>query len=164
MSKKSIPYLFLAFLGAVLLFILGVRYGQRVEKVNKTISYLVSLPPSPTVAPTLPPLGFETYSHKDCGVSFLVPNLVEKTNESTTSALFSTQEKKLALAVSCEKKPLIQTKEEKSITLNTLRVYETTTKDASSYRIYNPKNALIVTVTASKEYLPLLQRSFAIDR
>ncbi len=162
MSKKSIPYLFLAFLTALLLFILGVRYGQRVEKVNKTISYLISLPPSPTVAPTLPPLGFSTYTHADCGIAFLLPNLIDKTNESTTSALFSTKEKKLALALSCEKKPLVQSKEEKIVTVNTLRVYETTTPDTTSYRIYNPKNALIITITASKEYLPLLQKSIIL--
>jgi len=162
MSKKSLPYFFLAFLFAILLFILGVRYGQRVEQVNKTISYLVSIPPSPSVAPSLPPLGFSTYTHKDCGVSFLIPNLIEKTKESSTSALFSTREKKLALAVSCEKKPFIQTKEEKVTTINALRVFETTTKDASSYRLFNPKNGLTVTITASKEYLLLLQKSLSL--
>ena len=111
MSKKFIPYFFLAFLLAILLFILGVRYGQRVEQVNKTVSYLMSIPPSPSVAPTLPPLGFAMYTHADCGVSFLIPNLIEKTNESSVSALFSTQQKKLALALSCEKKLFVQNKE-----------------------------------------------------
>lgn len=164
MSKKSIPYIFLAFLAAVLLFILGVRYGQRVEKVNKTISYLVSLPPSPTLAPTLPPLGFSTFTHASCGASFLIPNLIEKTSESSTSALFSSKEKKLAIALACEKKQLIQTKEEKIVILNTLRVYETSTSEATSYRVYNPKNSLILTVTASSEYLPLLQKSLTLSK
>ncbi len=163
MSKKSLPYFFLAFLFAILLFILGVRYGQRVEQANKTISYLISLPPSPPVVPTIPPLGFSTYIHTDCGVSFLIPNLIQKTKEGSTSALFSTREKKLALAVSCEKKPFIQTKEEKTATINALRVFETTTKDVSSYRLYNPNNGLILTITASKEYLPLLQQSLSLN-
>ena len=163
MSKKSLPYFFLAFLFAILLFILGVRYGQRVEQVNKTISYLISLPPSPPIDPTLPPLGFSTYVHINCGISFLIPNLIQKTKESSTSALFSTREKKLALAVSCEKKPFIQTKEEKIITINALRVFETTTKDVSSYRLYNSKNGFLVTITASKEYLLLLQQSLSTN-
>jgi len=162
MSKKSLPYIFLAILFAILLFILGVRYGQRVEQVNKTISYLISIPPSPPVAPTLPPLGFSTYTHTVCGVSFLIPNLIEKTRESSTSALFSTQKKQLALALSCEKKSLVQEKEEKITTINALRAFETTTKDTTSYRIYNPKNDFILTVTASKEYLLLLQNSLSL--
>jgi hypothetical protein len=162
MSKKSIPYLFLAFLLAILLFILGVRYGQQVEKVNKTISYLISQAPSPTLAPTLPPLGFSTYTNASCGASFLIPNLVEKTKESTQSSLFASKEGKLAIALSCEKKPFIQLKEEKIGAINTLRVFETTTPDATSYRLYNPKNGLVLTVTASKEYLPLLQKSLTL--
>ena len=162
MSKKSLPYFFLAFLLAILLFILGVRYGQRVEQVNKTVSYLISITPSPTVAPMLPPLGFSTYTHTDCGVSFLVPNLIEKTNESSISALFSTKQRKLAITLSCEKKPFVQGENEKGATINTLRTFEITTKDVTSYRLYNPKNGLIVTITASKEYLPLLEDSLSL--
>jgi len=102
--------------------------------------------------------------HESCGVSFLIPNLVEKTNESTTSALFSSQEQKLVLALSCEKKSLIQLKNEKIGIINSLRAYETITQDTTSYRIYNPKNGLIITVTASKEYLPLLQKSLTMSK
>ena len=163
-KKKSLPYIFLAFLCAILLFILGVRYGQRVEQTNKAISYLVHLPPSPPVAPTLSPLGFSTYTHSLCGVSFLIPNLIERKNESSTSALFSSQEKKLAMALSCEKKPYLQQKDEKIVFINTLRAFETATPGATSYRFYNPKNGLVVTTTASKEYLPLLQSSLSFTK
>ncbi|MCX6730678.1 MAG: hypothetical protein NTZ55_02420 [Candidatus Roizmanbacteria bacterium] len=163
MSRKAVPYMFLALLLAVLLFILGVRYGQSVEKVNKTISYLVSLPPSPTVAPTLPPLGFSTYTHSDCGVSFLIPNLIEKTKEGSNSALFSTQKKQLALAVSCEKKPFIQEKNELVVTINrTIRAFQVVTADTASFRFYNAKNAKIVTITSSKQYLPLIEKSLEL--
>lgn len=163
MSRKLIPYIFLAFLLAILLFIIGVRYGQRVEQVNKTVSYLVSLPPSPTVAPTSPPLGFLTYTHSDCGVSFLIPNLIEKTKESSNSALFSTPKKQLALAVSCEKKPLIQEKNELVTTVNrTIRAFQVFTNDTSSYRFYNTKNAKIITITSTKQYLPLIDQSLEL--
>jgi len=162
MSKKSLPDFFLALLFAILLVIMGVRYGEQVKQVNKTISYLVSLPPSPTVVPTLPPLGFSTYTHPDCGISFLMPNLISKTNESSTSALFSTREKKLAIALACEKKLFIQNKDEKVTTINALRVFEKATKDTTSYRLFHPQNGLVLTVTASKEYLPLLQKSLSL--
>lgn len=163
MSKKSLPYIFLAFLFAVLLFILGVRYGQRVEKVNKTISYLVSIPPTPTLAPTTTPLSFAEYSHTGCKVSFLIPNDLTKTTESSGSALFTTSTKKLGLAISCEKKSLVKEENELPVTINkTIRAYETQTKDTMSYRFYHVHTAKIVTITIMKPYLPLLQRSLAI--
>jgi len=162
MSKKSLPYFFLAFLFVVLVFILGVRYGQQVEKVNKNVSYLMSLPPSPTIAPTAPPLAFSEYAHEGCKVSFLIPNELEKTTESTSSALFSSRNKKLGIALSCEKKPLIKADGELAITLNkTIRTYETQTKDTASYRFYHLNTAQVVTITIAKQYLPLLQQSLS---
>jgi len=161
MSRKNLPYFFLLFLFIVLVFIVGVRYGQKVEQTNKTISYLLKISPTAMPQPTLPPLAFITYSHSGCAVSFLVPNLIEKTKESSTSALFSTQSQKLALAVMCEKKPLIQAQNEKMGTLNGVRTFVVETKDTTSYRFYNPKNALIVTLTASKDYDSLVQKSFS---
>lgn len=165
MSKKVLPYFFLAFLFAILLFIIGVRYGQRVEKVNKTISYLVSIPPSPTIAPTTIPLAFTEYVHKGCSILFLLPNDLEKTSESSSSALFSMRLKKLGIAFSCEKKDFVKKEGERSITLNkTIRAYETQTKDTTSYRFYHVDTAKIVTVTIATPYLPLLQNSFSIVR
>lgn len=162
MSKKSFPYLLLAFLFAILLFILGVRYGQRVEQVNKTISYLVSLPPSPTVAPTNTPLTFSNYTHEGCKISFLIPNEFEKSSESSTSAIFSTQKKKLGIALSCEKKEFIKNDKELSVNLNkTIRAYEIQTKDTVSYRLYHPITGKVVTVTVAKPYLLLLQKSLS---
>lgn len=72
MSRKIIPYLFITFLLIVLVFILGVRYGQRVEKTNKTITYLISLTPSPqpTAGPLVSP-EFIKQVNKECGVQFL---------------------------------------------------------------------------------------------
>lgn len=51
---KTKPYLFLFFLIVILVFILGVRYGQRVEKNNKIVDYLLSITPYPTYTPYPP--------------------------------------------------------------------------------------------------------------
>ncbi|MEK7097092.1 MAG: hypothetical protein AAB705_04020 [Patescibacteria group bacterium] len=48
---KLKPYLFLFFLIVILIFILGVRYGQRVEKNNKVVDYILSITPYPTYTP-----------------------------------------------------------------------------------------------------------------
>ncbi|GIW64522.1 MAG: hypothetical protein KatS3mg092_0455 [Patescibacteria group bacterium] len=50
--KLSKPYLFLLTLIIILVFIIGVRYGQQVERVNKTINYLLSITPSKSPTPT----------------------------------------------------------------------------------------------------------------
>jgi len=165
MSKKTTPYFFLAFLFAILLFILGIRYGQHVEQINKKISYLSSIPPSPTAAPTNIPLAFFDYEHMGCGVSFLIPNELEKKAESSSSALFSTHANKLGIALSCERKNYIKEEGELSVNLynslsRNMRAYEIRTKDTTSYRIFNPKTDSVVTITVSKNYLPLLQKSF----
>lgn len=163
MSKKILPYIFLAFLFAILLFILGVRYGQRVEQVNKTIKYLVSIPPSPTLQPTGAPVTFSDYSHPGCALSFLVPNTLEKVKESSTSALFSDINKQLKIALSCEKIPFIQSKSERIINLNrTIRSFETETKDTRSYRFYHSITGKVITLTITKQYLPLIQKSLEL--
>lgn len=163
MSKKTLPYIFLAFLFAVLLFILGVRYGQRVEQMNKTIQYLVKMPPSPTVQPTGLPVAFSDYSHEGCSLSFLVPNTLEKVRESSTSALFSDSKKELKIAISCEKTPFIQSKSERIINLNkTIRSFETETGDTHSYRFYHTITGKVITLTVSKQYLPLVRKSLEL--
>lgn len=163
MTRRTIPYIFLAFLGAILLFIVGIRYGQHVEKINKTVSYLISIPPSPTTSPTTVPLAFGDFTHTGCKVSILIPNDLVKTKESSTSAVFSNKKGDLALALSCEKKPFIMNDKELAVNLNkTIRAYETKTTDTVSYRFYHTNTTEVVTVTILTQYLPLLQRSIAI--
>ncbi len=61
---KSKSYLLLFFLALILVFILGVRYGQKVEKTNKIIDYVLSI--TPRITPTVPisptPLQYATPS------------------------------------------------------------------------------------------------------
>lgn len=95
MDKKLGPYLLLFILAIVLVFVLGIRTGQRVEKNNKTINYLLSLPP------TKPPLEFKTYTHKGCGLSFLYPSYLS-VKTSSISALFSESDT-VKLEINCGK-------------------------------------------------------------
>lgn len=83
MSKK--PVIFLIFLFLILFFILGVRYGQKVEKANKTIDYIISLTPkiTPTQTPTPTPIKIEEYKSKRWGLKFKYPTnlkIIESTN------------------------------------------------------------------------------------
>jgi len=74
------------FLLLILFFILGVRYGQKVEKANKVIDYLLSITPTkkptPPLSPT--PLIFKEYKSKRFGLKFKYPANLE-IKESTSS-------------------------------------------------------------------------------
>lgn len=48
---KKASYVFIFFLVLILIFILGVRYGQTVEKNNKVVDYILSITPYPTYTP-----------------------------------------------------------------------------------------------------------------
>jgi len=101
---KAKPYIFLLVLVAVLIFILGIRYGQNVEKTNKNINYLISIaptqPPEPTVKKEM-----LTFIHQPCGISFIYPSWLEIEKETSTSALF-TEKKDRQLFFSCSKVPV----------------------------------------------------------
>ncbi|PIU36623.1 hypothetical protein COS77_01000 [Candidatus Roizmanbacteria bacterium CG06_land_8_20_14_3_00_34_14] len=49
MKIKS--YIFIVFLVVILFFILGVRYGQKIEKNNKVVDYILKITPYPTYTP-----------------------------------------------------------------------------------------------------------------
>lgn len=48
---KKTPYVFLIVLIVVLVFIIGFRSGQKTEKTNKIIDYILSITPYPTYTP-----------------------------------------------------------------------------------------------------------------
>ena len=104
MNRKNGPAILMGLLVAILIFIVGIRYGQKVERTNKTIDKL-SIFLTPTVTP-LPPtplnIKYETYSHIGCGVSFLLPDYLIKSDESSTSAKFN-QDNKEVLGLNCDK-------------------------------------------------------------
>ncbi len=100
MQKRG-PWILLTTIIIILVFILGLRYGQKVEQANKTISYILSITPTPKPIETS--VKFVSYTNKTCGITFLYPDLLSKEKETTNSAQFD-QSSKLKLAFSCDKK------------------------------------------------------------
>lgn len=81
-------YFFLVFLLLLLFFILGVRYGQYVEKKNKVIDYLLSI--TPTITPTKneapsPQVKYSEYKTKRWNLRLVYPDFL-KIEESTKEA------------------------------------------------------------------------------
>lgn len=77
MSQKNLPYIFLLLLIIVLIFLGGVKYGQKVEETNKVIKYVLSVTPTKPAPTQIPekPLEYKTFIDQYiCGVKFLYPN------------------------------------------------------------------------------------------
>jgi hypothetical protein len=138
--KKSI--IFLLVLGFVLIFILGVRYGQRVEKTNKAVNFMLSLPPTKSPPPTTPPLEFKTYISKDCGISFLYPNIMTVKKETSSSATI--KDGKEFISFDCGKTAI----SEPTVSSQYLVVIKT-----------NPKNSKKIFFILGKSLQPLLEKS-----
>ena len=91
---KPKSYLLIFFLALLLVFIIGVRYGQKVEQANKTIHYLLSITPTPTqTTPTPTPISYQEYKSRRWGLKFKYPaNLQIKESINTAEIFFEIKE------------------------------------------------------------------------
>lgn len=96
------PLLLLVVLTCILVFVIGLRYGQYVERTNKQNAAAAQLTPSPTTQPAKQNKGFRTFSHVQCGFQVLLPNSFEKGKQSSTSASFLDEGASVA-SFSCDK-------------------------------------------------------------
>ena len=94
MTRSSLTFkpktlIFITILLLILFFILGVRYGQKVEKANKVIDFLLSITPTkkPTPAPSPTPLIFEEYKSRRWGLRFKYPAGFEIKESTRTSEI-----------------------------------------------------------------------------
>jgi len=87
MKLKS--YLLLFLLVLVLTFILGVRYGQRVEKANKVINYLLSITPTnpPAGGPSPTSFKYATSESKIWKIKYTYPSYLKIKEDPTKSAV-----------------------------------------------------------------------------
>lgn len=166
MKNKKLPFVFLLALFIILIFILGVRYGQQVERTNKAINYLISLPPSPTAQPSEVPLGFKTFINKVCGIQFLYPQSETIKDQSSQSAQIQEKNKTL-VSFNCEKtNEIIPLWNEGSVSTSEVKLnnlsYQTRINNKSQiiFQIKNPRNGKITYAQVDQSFLPLFQKSF----
>lgn len=143
--NKSGPYILLFILAVILVFIIGVRYGQRVEKANKVVSSLLTI--TPTRKPTEPPLEFKTFENKTCGITFLYPSALSVQKEGSVSAVLG-KNKKHTIAFSCEKANPFGTTSDVA-----------TESGQIILKKFNPQNGRTVYFLLSEELSPLLETS-----
>lgn len=163
--QKPGPWILIITIVVVLVFILGIRYGQQVEKTNKTISYVLSI--APTQKPTDVPLNFKTFVSKICGISFLYPSTLKAENATSQSAQFI-QNKQTQLAFSCDKKnPFIVSNDTNVATAEVQfqgKKIKIQTKQDNNQKIFfltllNPLNVKTIFFQIDEKLLPLLESS-----
>jgi hypothetical protein len=168
MTKRLTPYIAIGIMLLILFFIFGVRYGQRVEKTNKTISYLISQFPTKKPEPTIKPLEFSTYQLQGCGIQFLYPDSLEKQKETSVSAEFSERKEKV-LVIDCDQRsPLAQiikddavASEEIKLNNKPIRAKLNRVKSGDLY-VFQMKNlsGKSIYISILKSLYPLFEKSF----
>lgn len=165
MGKKIGPYLFLAFLFIIVVFIVGVRYGQFINTINRT----VTPPVKPTTAPVPPissPLEFKSYVSKLCALEFLYPSSLT-VQESTREALLKGG--KQHIHISCtEQNSMDKTLGDDHIATAELSfrrrpIKAKSTEDGSTYTFsfIHPNTGKRITVELSKTLFPLFDKSLS---
>ena len=105
MKKKS--YILLIVLLICVAFIGGARYGQRVEQVNETINFIVSITPR-QITTTPEPLdryvNYKEYAHTGCGIRFLYPTLLKANSNTLNGELKETKTNNDLLFFECNEK------------------------------------------------------------
>ena len=165
MGNKIGPYILVTSLVLVLIFIVGLRYGQSVEKSNKKVEFTLSLPPT-KIPPTSIPLEFKTYVHKICGIQFLYPSSLNIQKESSSGATFGKDEAK-SIEFSCEKKNPFDLNGDKIATEELKFQNQTlkapTKKDGNRKLVFltlrNPINAKSIYIWIETRLLPLFESS-----
>src|SRR4030067_2765143 len=162
--KKALLFLF--FLFTILAFIIGVRYGQRVEKANKIIDFTLSLPPSPTLQPTLLPLEFKTLTHKQCSLQFVYPNFLNDEKNTSTSAILAKDSEK-QIEIHCSKNDaIIEILEDKDIGSQELtfqgkkiQAKSILKNEVYIFRFIHPETGKTIYVSIVKSLFPLFEKS-----
>ncbi len=103
--RKKAPYILLLFLVFLLIFLLGVRYGRKVERYDKYFYFILSLTPSPKKEKQRPPsYSFKFLNFKECKISFVYPEDFKVEKNERTLKLY--QDKNLRTRIDCfEEKP-----------------------------------------------------------
>lgn len=167
MKRSSLWFLFA--LVVILVFVVGVRYGQNVAETNKTISYLLSVTPTKAVVNQLE---FKAYNHPGCGLGFLYPNqlTVPKEKESSTGATFY-DGKETTIEIDCAKDSklalIVENKNvaTKELTLNK-RPFIVKISDDHSYvfKLQNNLNLKTIYLWISPSFYPLFDKSYEFTK
>jgi len=161
--RKTVPYLFLGLLCIVLFFVIGVRYGQSVQKANQTVPTPTGAP-SATPAPPDKPLRFNSFSHEGCRLSFLYPSSLEIDRTATNGAMFR-QESRIALSFDCDpKRRTVETATDGAkLTFQKRAITAQLKEGMYLFSLRHPVTGRIIVISADQSLYPLLEKSLAYE-
>ncbi len=160
---KKGPLFLLASLTIVLVFIVGVRYGQHVADTNKQINYLLTV--TPAKAMPKPSIEYKSFTHAGCNFSFLYPSNLEVSKQTTQSAVLS-EAKEMAVELHCDtnnKLKLIvddKTIATEEVQFQNKAMTVKTVNNKSTY-VFKLKNIFIA---VQKSLFPLFERTFQFTK
>lgn len=98
---KKQTYLFLFFLGLIAFFMVGFRYGQHTNQIDKNLLEILKI--SPTTAPSATPSleNYVTFDNPGCHLQFLIPESVQTSKDSSTSGELRYLSGEKALSFQC---------------------------------------------------------------
>lgn len=158
-TGKKGPVLLISLLVTILVFIVGMNYGKKVEEADKTIRYVLSLTPSakPTVINTQ--ISYEEFINELCGFTFLYPNNLTIQKQASTEALLKSDTE--SIEVSCDKEVKLDTTlASTEALLDNKAGIVLTNKNIQEYRVRDNDNQLII-IKTTKELAPLIEKTFS---
>lgn len=155
----------------ILVFILGVRLGQKVEKTNKVIDVMLSIPPSARPNPTSGQLEFKQHVNLLCGIKFLYPSDFEVKKVSSISAVFLKKDQE-QIEYDCTSKNKLEevlTDEEiasAEINFKNARLKGKNTNNNTTllFQIKNPNNRKNIDIAIQKNLYPLFEKSLEFEK
>jgi hypothetical protein len=169
MNKKVTPYLFLGILLLILIFILGVKYGKKVEVTNRELKFIhgLTLTPTPSPIPTKP-VAFSMYTNKECGIQFLYTKEL-LVNEASFEAHFKeTGTQSDLIYINCAKTSILPklieenklATQEMKLKNQTIKTYvKGTDAEKVTFQVKNPSNGKLITVVIDKNLYPLFENT-----
>jgi len=174
MKKGS--YLFLFILIIILIFIIGMRYGQRIERTNKMVDSLMRITPqqiTTTPIPLIDLISFTTYTHKGCGVKMLYPKKLSVLTESSQEAKLGVIKNIPSIVLLCDKsrnaldsalssyKTIVSSRSAQLATVRATFYKHKTTNDAVpiSVLMRHPQTGVYILLTVDERLIPLIQET-----
>lgn len=176
MKKRS--YIVLALLFLILAFIGGARYGQRVEQVNETISFIVSITPvqiTTTPQPIDNFVKYNQYTHAGCSLRFLYPDILSVKDSSISGTLKEEKAKNVQITFECSSRKDVLDKKVDLAKVSTvsaqfqkrnLQMYKREV-NKQNYFVFNEKHPyknMYIQYTVKENILSLLEKTLEYVR
>ncbi len=160
MVRKYAPNILLLALILITTFLFGVKYGQKVEKFDKYLQFILSLTPTPKQEQTNnKTYKFKILQWKECGLKFVYPESFEIKKNSRTLEL--TFQKKSLTKISCfDKKPTNEIKGKKiELVFKNKKIEGVEKNSLLIFDFYSPTTKLYYRFYVEKSLYPLISGS-----